>query len=144
MNEDWVNTVLGALGGLSAVGLPWGAWWVSTRAQRATERNHKHDKDDKAIAQIKDIAVFSSQHWQEALDRIAVVERERAQDRREIDEMSHAVDTLRAKVVRLEGRLIRAVEYIRDLLAWARAVSASTPHPAVPDDIADLIDPDPK
>lgn len=142
MTEDQINLVVGAVSGLSVAGVPWAVWAVSRRSQRATERNQAHEQDDKAIAQIKDIAVFSSQHWQEALARIAAVEKERAQDRRELDEMNQSVDTLRAKVVRLEGRLIRAVNYIRDLLAWAAAVSASTPHPAVPDDIADLIDTD--
>lgn len=141
---DWFGYALTAAGTGVTFLLGLLMWQTTHRSQRATERNQAHEQDDKAIAQIKDIAVFSSQHWQEALARIASVEKERGSDRRELDEMHHAVDALRIKVQRLEGRLIRAVEYIRDLLAWARAVSASTPHPAVPEDIADLIDPDTK
>ena len=149
MNEDILGYVITALSTLGTIGLGWLGWRVSHRTQKATERNQEHEADDAAFARMKSLVEFFDGKWQEANGRLESLEQERTenrraaeQDRRERDELHHAVDTLRGKVVRLEGRLIRAVNYIRDLLAWASVVSAATPHPAVPQDIADLIDRD--
>ena len=147
MNGEWVGYALTALGTLATTGLGLLAWRVSHRTQQATERNLAHEQDEAAFARMKSLVDFFDGKWQESNRRLESLETERTEnrrkaeeDRRELDEMHRAVDTLRAKITRLEGRLIRAVNYIRDLLAWASVVSAATPHPAVPDDIADLID----
>lgn len=151
MTDDWIGYALTALATMGTIGLGLLGWRVSHRTQKATERNIAHEADDATFGRMKSLVDFFEPKWREAIVRIESLEEERSanrrqaeQDRRERDELAAAVETLRNKVQRLEGRLIRAVEYIRDLLAWARAVSASTPHPAVPDDIADLIDPDGK
>lgn len=143
--EPWVTTLIT---GLVASGVTFAGFWFTRNAsKRATATQEKQARDSNALA-LND----KWQAWAEKQEqRVEKLEQEREkvlkareQDQRELSEMHQAIDTLRIKVQRLEGRLIRAVEYIRDLLAWARAVSASTPHPAVPDDIADLIDPDGK
>lgn len=145
---DWIGYVVTAAGTAGTFLIGFLGWRVTHRTQQATERNQAHEQDDKTFSRVKDIAAFSTEKWQEAITRIDTLEQERRReraerlsDRRELEEMARSVETLRGKVQRLEGRLIKAVNYIRDLLALLGGQGIVPP--PIPDEIAHLFDTNP-
>lgn len=125
--------------------LGWAGIALNRRAQRATERNQAHDQDDRTFARMKDLVEIFDRKFTDASQRLTAIEKEReterqerAADRVELDEMHRSVVALQGKVQRLEGRLIKAVTYIRDLLGLL--VGQGIAHPPIPDEIAHLFD----
>lgn len=149
---DWIGYVVTAAGTAGTILIGILGWRVSHRTQKATERNMAHEQDDATFARVKSIVeILQSERdridakHERAVERIERLEDERkaeqierAADRRELDEMHRSVETLRGKVQRLEGRLIKAVNYIRDLLGLLAAQGIA--HPPIPDEIAHLFD----
>ena len=65
---------------------------------------------------------------------------DRDEDRSRIDKLEADRITDRARIGRLEALLGVAAGYIEALLRWVRT-GAKPPHPPLPDDLNDLIDP---
>ena len=146
MSPEWIGPAVAAASVLVTGLLGWAGWGLNRRAQRATERNQSHERDDAAFAHMKSVVeVIQAERdrvdrlYEGALAKIDAVEEKRRADKFEQHETRHELETLRLDFRRLEGRLMVAIDYIRRFLAWAAEVSHPVPHPVLPDDIADLI-----
>lgn len=147
INADALNSLVSGLVGALVPVLGFLGWIVSRRAQRVTERTAAHAQDEAAFTKWKDLGIQFESWWKQERDaRIALDEKhEELKKAVEVNETKHATTRiefleLRQAFGRLERRLDAALNYIRALLAWAGTVSHTTPHPAVPSDIAHLID----
>lgn len=147
MSGDWIGYVLTAVGTLGTIGLGMLTWKVTHRTQQATERNQAHEQDDRLLASYKGGVETFERLWNtERAEREKLQQRvdsyrvEQLQMGDEHEQTKHELRDLQSEVERLKGRLIAALNYIREMLAWAASVQHSIPHPAVPDTIAHLID----
>lgn len=131
--EPWIGTVITALvasvvtaGGIIATFL------VQRRAARTQERQAKTDRDSSLVTQ-----------WQSWAEEQVAARKETESKVTALDDKvraaRHEVEDLRMQFRRLEGRLMAAIEFIKRMLAWAADVEHPVPPPALPDDIADLI-----
>jgi septal ring factor EnvC (AmiA/AmiB activator) len=131
--EPWIGTLITALvastvtaGGIIATYL------VQRRAARTQERQAQVEESSSLVTQWQQWADEQSKARKETEAEVKELRGDVREARREVEDLRH-------QFRRLEGRLMAAIEYIRRMLAWAAEVTHATPHPALPDDIADLI-----
>ena len=111
-------------------------WWVK-------RRDAQHDRIPKAAAEVA-LAQQALGIVKESRDYLADDVRrlmlDRDEDRSRIDKLEADRATDRARIGRLEALLGVAAGYIEALLLWV-LTGAKPPHPPLPDDLNDLIDP---
>ena len=143
---DWIGYVLTAVGTIGGVFGVWGTWKVTHRAQEATERNLEHEQDDKLLASYKGGVETFERLWnterreRETLEeRVSTYRAEQLQERDEHERTKHELRALQADFDRLKGRLLAALNLIREWMEWGDGATHSRPRPVAPETIADLI-----
>lgn len=127
--EAWIAPLVASA--VTAAGLIL-TWLVQRRAARTQEKQADIEESSSLVTQWQAWAEEQKQARIETEQKVATLDKRVQDARREVED-------LRMQFRRLEGRLMAAVEYIKRLLSWAGEVNHPRPHPAVPDDIADLI-----
>lgn len=124
--EAWLSNLITALIAAGATGL--GAFLLYKTQRRAVATQERQQSADHELG--------LTDKWKEWAEEQVEARRE---TEKSVKELKLEVEDLRFQFRRLEGRLMIAIEYLRRMLQWAAEVTHPTPHPPIPDDIADLI-----